>query len=182
MSGEKKGRRRKTERKHESYRESVAFGEAPFAPRMASHNMNFKKENVRPGTQPHSVCLCALIGCMLLQLLRRKRDEKRSEGFGGNQQRDFSRLKLLRKPFEIPFKFCQWPIHEHYLQFKCFPEILRVNQKRNWKKSALWFENTTINVSSKHLWFYTTISLFLFNLRKLGNSICDNVSHVLLYK
>ncbi len=64
VSGGRKGRRRKTERKHESCGVSVAFGEEPFAPQMASHNMNFKKENVLPGTLPHSVCLCALSACV----------------------------------------------------------------------------------------------------------------------
>ena len=100
MSGEKRGRRRKTERKHKSYGESVAFGEVPFAPRMASHNMNFKKENVHPGTLPHSVCLCALIACMLLQLLGRKQGEKRNEGFGGDHQ-EFFTLNPLKDFFQI---------------------------------------------------------------------------------
>lgn len=41
---------------------------------MAGHNTKFKKEYVHPGTLPHSVCLSVLIACMLLQLVRRKKD------------------------------------------------------------------------------------------------------------
>lgn len=69
--------KKKKGRKHESYRGTVAFGEVPFAPRMASHNMNLKKENVQPGTLPRSVCLCALIASMILQRFRTKRGEKK---------------------------------------------------------------------------------------------------------
>lgn len=76
VSGEKRGRRRKTERKHKSYGESVVFGEEPFAPRMASHNMNFEEENVQPGVLPHSVWRRALIACVLIQLLRINQGEK----------------------------------------------------------------------------------------------------------
>lgn len=59
--------------------ESVGFGEVPLASRTASHNMKSEKgRNVqtwRSATQ--RVSDCALIACMLLQLLRRKRSERK---------------------------------------------------------------------------------------------------------